>query len=415
MNKKNKNFLVIGLVFFAVLIVLSISLIASFASGAIGGFPKLRTGLFRYYYDITKPKKDKNELMRLHQATKVFRNGSYTYAYTVEDRKIIEKDSAKCTACHGNMIELDKNKKPKYYIHWKMLSIPMLKLQCTECHKQVDIRKRGPGQMHLVKVDRSFCPKCHNEQIISSGEVQKDWQHFFSQNREKAAENAPQLPSVIQQHIITDNQSGKTWVKKHSVVAKSVGVDQCKRCHIPNSELDFCKDCHEEHPHNSQWINGQHGKKARVDFSYCLDCHIEGNKCFSCHKIKVPHDTKTKDDTKNWDKIHYKQKDMTLCLKCHKDSAPQPNATEAKDPDFCQKCHHRIFGNQNILGVDKANMRWKKIHFNIVKESGAQQCFQCHNVIYCSRCHIQGVKPPRNSGLIKFDKNVWNHEYDTWL
>ncbi len=188
----------------------------------------------RGIYTATGPEKNLETLEAQHKATKVKRDGEETYNYTKDDRELVERDSAKCIACHGTMV--DKGKKPEnatYYIHQKMLTAAILDFRCTDCHKEVDISRRSPDKA-TFRIDRTLCPKCHETGGIPAG---------LSASGEVEAGAPPQMPPLLKLHG-TDQKSGKKWIKDHPKVAMSVGVGQCRKCHKYNSELDFCRVCH---------------------------------------------------------------------------------------------------------------------------------------------------------------------------
>lgn len=314
---------------------------------------------YSYYYSITKPEKDKELLIKLHQARKVKRDGKLTYDYQAEDRLHIQTDSAKCIACHGTKKELDKNNKPKFPIHKKMLSAPMLNFLCTHCHKQVDIRKRRPGRA-TITVDRTLCPKCHN----APNPAQKG-------NTAVSVSGMPippQLPALLVQHGATP-EAGKKWISRHPRVAMAVGIFQCRKCHKYGSELDFCNEC-----------------------------HLRGGFRPSSHKALYKVDIKTVyPKTKNsgvvnsrWKGFHFVFARSALKKLGYTVKSPQnlPMDKLQKLPcgachvleEWCTKCH--IKHNPNWLNPTVG-------HPAFVNKYGTGYCFKCHDHegTKCVSCH----------------------------
>jgi hypothetical protein len=64
------------------------------------------------------------------------------------------------------------------------------------------------------------------------------------------------------------------------------------------------------------------------------------------------------------------------CEMCHARSA-----AEAASGDFCNACHHPQ-GDPDVP--------WRDQHDDVVGSVGASPCFDCHNPLYCSACHVRG-------------------------
>ena len=39
-----------------------------------------------------------------------------------------------------------------------------------------------------------------------------------------------------------------------------------------------------------------------------------------------------------------------------------------------------------------SNKPWVRYHPNVVKKTGAQPCFDCHQPTYCANCHVNLAK-----------------------
>jgi formate-dependent nitrite reductase cytochrome c552 subunit len=80
----------------------------------------------------------------------------------VEIHKNAEGNSALCIACHGSRTDeksLDSNIKPVHTLH---LTNPLLNLQCTSCHKSVDLVNKSAAHLRR-QVSMSICTTCHAE------------------------------------------------------------------------------------------------------------------------------------------------------------------------------------------------------------------------------------------------------------
>lgn len=227
-----------------VLIVLAILVFAGglFASSSFL-VAKLPLSLQRIYYTIaykaTAPDlRPASEFMkRAHEATKTKRSDyktPYTFSYVAKDLDIVKRDSVRCQACHGSMLQQEYGK-PKYPIHVKMLTAPLIVFNCTDCHKKVDLGKRIPAQA-TIRVDRTQCTKCH--ETDSGSPISK-----LTGAKPIGKVDVPET-FLISNHGV-DKVSGLIWVKsRHAKVAAKVGVKKCRRCHQRGSEFNFCDDCH---------------------------------------------------------------------------------------------------------------------------------------------------------------------------
>lgn len=174
----------------------------------------LRISYYRFLYQITGQKNFKalkanpQKLKKLHQVEE----------YPLDNRGLAEAASARCIACHGPMVEpgkeepeAEEGEKPS--LHQAMLTLPQLDFECTDCHKNVDTRIRNPKHV-TMKIDRKLCSElpCHN-------------------------------PPLMAEHG-KDLAQAKKWIANHPKKATSIGIDQCRSCHLIRSELDFCNQCH---------------------------------------------------------------------------------------------------------------------------------------------------------------------------
>lgn len=362
--------ILIGIIVLGILILLT-----SVASGIINIPSSVQSVYYGVLFKATGTNNNVDAIASLHKATKVRKVGPggkiiLTYKYSKEDRSIITRDSAKCMACHGNMLERDENNKPKHYIHNKMLSAPMLNFSCTDCHKNVDTRKRTPEHATL-RVDRTLCPKCHDPSAPappaeSTGGI--TWGN----------PNAPEMPNIFKKHG-KDPKAGKWWIMNHPRFAMSIGVDKCRKCHKVGSELDICRQCHLR--------GGFRPSSHRVYFTAKIkEIYPE----FATGSYKGALTNPDKVVTTNWKGYHFVFARNALAKMGVKVTNPQelpldkvqklPCAACHVVKEWCTKCH--IKHNPNWLNPNLG-------HPKKVFEFGTKYCTRCHdaNGSKCVGCH----------------------------
>lgn len=200
------------------------------------------------------------------------------YSFDLDDGEFTQIESQKCKDCHGTMLDKVQGK-PKYPIHYSMLKTKVLKFQCIDCHKKVDLGPRTPKKA-TFRVDRVHCLRCHE---------QRQKQRLGTKENDKALELIGDR-NLISNHGI-DQKDGMKWIGKHFKVAAIIGVEHCRRCHAFGSELDFCNDCHKG-LHGANW-KGRHFKVAKErGVARCRWCHTRGSYmdfCQErCHGAKAP-------------------------------------------------------------------------------------------------------------------------------
>ncbi len=148
---------------------------------------------------------------------------------------------------------------------------------------------------------------------------------------------------------------------------------ECSKCHPPNFEL---KPASHEEPgfYTPGGESSGHWKLKEARPGYCRICHLESRFCVDCHGVEMPH---PKDFVKTHGKVG--KASPKTCARCH---AKGVKPTSANDMRFCNTCHHK----------DADPTRdWIPQHFEAVKKSGAQACFECHDPTYCAKCHVRSV------------------------
>lgn len=290
-----------------------------------------------------------------------------------------------CVTCHG---EMRTEKTPWHRMH---LSKTFVNFQCPVCHKNVTTGERSLAGKVLI--DRTICPTCHRQKFSAFNEKhqRRDW---------------------IKKHkLLRGEKTGGADIFPLSVLKEK--YPKCFICH-EKKELSFCKLCHEFHPHNFDWVNRQHGKRAvATDFS-CLRCHEKTSWCSTqCHEgVTLPHNIpkwsrhwKDAPDAPKWRRVHFKEAAKLVepgepsepawynpdikvpqyrkCRKCH--DSPRSLGNHA---DFCMQCHHdRFYQAYPYLGTP-----WVKFAMPFVRANGADKCWKCHQPEFCVACHTTGKK-----------------------
>lgn len=289
-----------------------------------------------------------------------------------------------CVSCHGDM------KSSKTPWHRRHLTNTFTNFTCSTCHSKKMTTGRPRDLNGKMLVGRSVCRTCHGDRF-----------NAYNEDHEKI-----------------------TWIRQHTFLRgdKTGGVDiysvsqladkypECFICH-GQRELSFCRKCHEQHPHDDQWINGEHGKQAVASNFRCLRCHEKTTWCTTqCHKgVTLPHNIpkwsshyKDDENAPQWLRVHpeaaaasgVNQPDNWLisdpkivCSMCHNKGLTSSN--------FCQSCHHQQFDAENT----NPSAPWKDQHPTVVKNLGSSKCQKCHLLEFCAYCHTNGKKPARGMFL----------------
>ncbi len=105
-----------------------------------------------------------------------------------------------------------------------------------------------------------------------------------------------------------------------------------------------------------------------AEVSYCGTCHERETFCVDCHGVEMPHPAGF---TEGHGELGNERPEA--CANCH--------GVGPQDTQFCDSCHHE--------GADP-NREWIPQHFEVVRETGAEACFDCHSPTYCAECHVRG-------------------------
>lgn len=141
---------------------------------------------------------------------------------------------------------------------------------------------------------------------------------------------------------------------------------KCETCHPPTFAFAPTKG---EMAHNETWQQ-THGKRATTNPQPCYYCH-EKDSCADCHGIALPH---TQEFTMTANHGQSAKQNIANCLRCHPDQR------------WCNSCHHK--GYRAEMGP------WIRFHRTIAREQGVADCFNCHNPVYCARCHVGASTAP---------------------
>ncbi len=314
--------------------------------------------------------------------------------HKVQDDTIIayshsSHDKVSCIACH-----MPVNSSPIQFMLHKVEALGELYLTVTNQY-ELPLNEGDELALNKTKMPAEQCTQCHDlahrKITPSSGIIINHDIHAkngitctFCHNRVAHKEDfKPTLPgdekhgdfmkmeACFRCHTLTPD-------KKTELGLKATG--QCSACHTAGFELK--PPSHLE----AGFFPKGHGQLAKADKKYCLMCHNEQQFCYGCHALPMPHPADFK-DPKSPDShsalLKAGKVQASVCAKCH--------ATKRGDTtEFCSNCHHK--------GSDP-NVPWVSLtpgapsqHPNIVRQTGAQACFKCHDPVFCAHCHVEGIK-----------------------
>ena len=119
----------------------------------------------------------------------------------------------------------------------------------------------------------------------------------------------------------------------------------------------------------TEGATGHVGPLSSID--YCSTCHLLETFCVTCHEIEMPHPATFVDGHGE-----VGRRTPEVCANCH--------GTEVTDVlEFCNACHH---------DQGDPSQPWIPQHFDVVREQGAEGCFDCHNPTFCAACHVRGLR-----------------------
>jgi len=236
-----------------------------------------------------------------------------------------------CVACHQDKTS---SKLVLHRIHLR--SELLAKLKCHDCHRRVDITKRG-NRAVVTWVDVGFCKKCHSA---------------FPGLRP----GSRMRPEYFESKCTTCHKGKRAPKHAQPYLLRVIPSSECKGCHggrvLPSTAR------HEQ----SNWLQ-THGTEALSSGAdVCYQCHDFGLKfCDACHGNKPPSHL----PAEQWRAIHpdAARADTRVCYSCHRLS-------------FCKRCH---------LNHETG---WMQKHPAFVHEQGDSSCRECHSKSACGYCHM---------------------------
>lgn len=175
-------------------------------------------------------------------------------------------------------------------------------LACEDCHARVHdtdlIGKRSFPSM-------SECVSCHHEQ----GQP--------SECKTCHAEIGPEYRPVSHR---------ERWEKRHGEASRA-DQERCELCHTSESECRSCHETQQPTSHHPMWKWKPHGLGAVNDREQCATCH-RSDFCSRCHRTERPISHRA---VSNWLWGDHQRKarfNMRSCLVCH-----------SENQAFCSTCH----------------------------------------------------------------------------
>ena len=305
-----------------------------------------------------------------------------------------------CVACHEPV-----NGSPLTFILMKIEVLPDL-IPTIAGTFEIPLN----AQSHLaLEFEDEYCTQCHNLNTRtvspSAGILIDHAKHTAKDVTCTTCHNRVAHPEEdVTLVLATDQQKHESWM----------GMDACFRCHSqePGAEAPgACAACHPaEFPlvpasHEATGWYAEFGESGGHAAAYaeeasrvveaeahaaeeeelehraapempaagtintCYTCHSK-QYCTDCHGVEMPHPA---DFSENHGEAG--REAPTSCAKCHARSAAEAQG------DFCNACHHP---------QATPDQPWRQQHDDAVRNTGATQCFDCHDQRYCSACHVRG-------------------------
>ncbi len=260
--------------------------------------------------------------------------------------------------------------------------------QCTQCHSTNRVITPSAGIIidHKAHEEKDIqCTACHNR--VAHNES-GDWEPALSNPNGGAKSvkhaNYMTMTACFRCHTLTD--------KAPEGGIKAPG--KCATCHPADFELKpashkeagFFPKGHAEmaveaaKEQSAALAAGKSEESGDVlavssveAVNYCSTCHDMKTFCNDCHGLEMPHPADFAANHGKEGKANPK-----VCANCHN----KGGAATASGTEFCNACHHKD---------GDPTKPWIPQHFEVVKKTGAEACFECHDPTYCAKCHVRSA------------------------
>lgn len=262
------------------------------------------------------------------------------------------------------------------------VALEMESRQCTQCHGSNRTFTPGPGIIidHAVHAENDVsCAICHNrvahrESFELALEGNKKHDDFMSMtacfrchtNKESGPPGACAACHPEDFELKPDSHVQPGFYDKggdssgHASLAKETGRSIPATANVEAVSTEVSEESSSTHL----------AQMGEID--YCGTCHAAAF-CTDCHGIQMPHPA-------DFTEGHGKAGKSTpgVCATCHAKGANSSGGSA----EFCNGCHHEA--------SDPARS-WIAQHFEVVQDTGAKTCFECHESTYCAACHVRGL------------------------
>lgn len=272
------------------------------------------------------------------------------------------------------------------------LALEMPSEQCTQCH-DLKLRKITPSAGiiidHDVHAEKDItCTSCHNRiahieegvKLVLSQQKHDNWMSmdacFRCHGREEGELEAPAECDACHTKgfdLVPASHDAKGWYAKFG---DSSG--HAKAAEEESASIEAAHERNAEHEGKEEHFESAAAETiASSEVNSCYTCH-EAKFCSDCHKLAMPHPASFAEEHGT---AGYAS--SAVCANCHARSA-----AEAKGTAFCNACHHP---------ASTPGSPWVTQHPAAVKKDGATPCFECHEELQCSYCHVRGTTAGRKA------------------
>jgi hypothetical protein len=281
-----------------------------------------------------------------------------------ESELSLEMDPKQCTQCHGS----NRAYTPSEGIIIDHVVHADNDVSCTVCHNRVahredfelqlkDPKSGEPNRKHADFMTMTACFRCHSQEAegIAPGACEachptdfelKPANHFEAGFYQRGGESA-----------------GHAELAKEALAEAGESTASAEPATGTVETASF------------EASGGAHGGgeiRSIEEIFYCGTCHAE-RFCTDCHGVPMPHPAGF---TKGHGDVGRKR--PAVCANCHAKGEATAAGTE-----FCNSCHHP---------EGDPTRPWIPQHFEVVRGTGANACFECHNPTYCAECHVGSIR-----------------------